>query len=98
MAASFSRHPFLLTAQEVAEELHTDTHKGLTEAQVRELQEKYPKNELDVGGAIPWYKILTKQLFNAMIIVSDLLHMLFVANRSGTRQCHGRLLCLSRLG
>lgn len=67
--AEFPKHPFLLTVPETAEALHTDIDKGLTSAQVAELSQKYPKNELDVGEGIAWYKILTKQILNAMIIV-----------------------------
>ncbi|POR39396.1 Calcium-transporting ATPase 3 [Tolypocladium paradoxum] len=67
--AEFPNHPFLLSVEETAQALSTDMDKGLTSAQVAELQQKYPKNELDVGGGIPWYKILTKQILNAMIIV-----------------------------
>jgi P-type Na+/K+ transporter len=70
MAAEFSKHPFLLSTDDVASQLETDVDKGLTKAQVDERHQKYPPNELDVGGAIPWYKILFRQLFNAMIIVS----------------------------
>ncbi|QPC71612.1 hypothetical protein HYE68_002364 [Fusarium pseudograminearum] len=69
MAAEYPKHPFLLTVEETAEALGTSTDKGLTSQQVAEAQAKYPKNELDVGGTIPWYSILTKQLLNAMIIV-----------------------------
>ncbi|KAH6994249.1 hypothetical protein EDB82DRAFT_188753 [Fusarium venenatum] len=69
MAAEYPKHPFLLTVEETAEALGTSIDKGLTSQQVAEAQEKYPKNELDVGGTIPWYSILTKQLLNAMIIV-----------------------------
>ncbi|KAL6915872.1 hypothetical protein ACHAPO_005328 [Fusarium lateritium] len=69
MAAEYPKHPFLLTVEEAAEALGTSIDKGLTSQQVAEAQEKYPKNELDVGGTIPWYSILTKQLLNAMIIV-----------------------------
>ena len=69
MAAEFSRHPFLLSAQDVAAELQTDIDKGLTKTQVQEQQGQHPEHELDVGGAIPWYKILTKRLFSATIIV-----------------------------
>lgn len=67
--AEFPKHPFLLTVPETAEALHTDIDKGLTSVQVAELSQKYPKNELDVGEGIAWYKILTKQILNAMIIV-----------------------------
>lgn len=69
MAGQFERHPFLLTVQDVARALDTDLERGLSSAQVAQLQEKYPPNELDVGGAIPWYKIFIKQLVNAMILV-----------------------------
>lgn len=69
MTAEFPRHPFLLSVAETAQALGTDIDKGLTSLQVAELQAKYPRNELDVGGTIPWYKILAKQLINAMILV-----------------------------
>ncbi|KJZ78648.1 hypothetical protein HIM_02039 [Hirsutella minnesotensis 3608] len=67
--AEFPKHPFLLTAEETAQALSTDIDKGLSSAQVVRLQQQYPKNELNVGKGIPWYSILTKQIFNAMIIV-----------------------------
>jgi Na+-exporting ATPase len=70
MAAEYPKHPFLLTIEETAQALGTSIDKGLTSQQVAQAQEKYPKNELDVGGTVPWYSILTKQLLNAMIIVS----------------------------
>jgi magnesium-transporting ATPase (P-type) len=69
MAAEFPKHPFLLSVREVEEALGTDVDKGLTEAQVAELQRKYPPNELDVGGSIAWYTIFIRQLCNAMILV-----------------------------
>ncbi|KAF4337669.1 Ca2+-transporting ATPase [Fusarium beomiforme] len=69
MAAEYPKHPFLLTIEETAQALGTSIDKGLTSQQVAEAQQKYPKNELDVGGTVPWYSILTKQLLNAMIIV-----------------------------
>ncbi|KAF9766669.1 hypothetical protein IL306_000886 [Fusarium sp. DS 682] len=69
MAAEYPKHPFLLTIEETAQVLGTSIDKGLTSQQVAEAQQKYPKNELDVGGTVPWYSILTKQLLNAMIIV-----------------------------
>ncbi|KAI1776611.1 potassium/sodium eff [Hypoxylon cercidicola] len=69
MAGQFERHPFLLSVQDVAKALDTHLERGLSSAQVAQLQETYPPNELDVGGAIPWYKIFLKQLFNAMILI-----------------------------
>lgn len=67
--AEFPKHPFLLSVDETARALGTDIDKGLTSAQVAELQTKYPLNELDVGGTVPGYKIFAKQLLNAMILV-----------------------------
>lgn len=69
MAGQFDRHPFLLAPNDVAAALTTDVDKGLNSAQVAQLQQEYPRNELDIGGAIPWYTIFIKQLFNAMILV-----------------------------
>ncbi|KAH7026603.1 uncharacterized protein B0I36DRAFT_352437 [Microdochium trichocladiopsis] len=69
MAAEFPRLPFLLSVEDVVKAVETDLDRGLTSAQVAQLQQKYPKNELDVGGAIPWYKIFIKQLVNAMVLV-----------------------------
>lgn len=68
--AEFPRHPFLLSVAETAQALSTDIEKGLTSSQVAQLQQKYPKNELDIGEGIPWYSLLMKQILNAMIIVS----------------------------
>lgn len=70
MAAEFPRLPFLLPVEDVVKAAETDLDRGLTSAQVAQFQQKYPKNELDVGGAIPWYKIFIKQLVNAMVLVS----------------------------
>ncbi|KAF3017425.1 Na+ ATPase [Neopestalotiopsis sp. 37M] len=69
MAGVSEKHPFLLPVQDVAQKLDTDIERGLTSAQVAQLQEKHPPNELDVGGAIPWYTIFLRQLLNAMILV-----------------------------
>lgn len=70
MAAEFDKHPFLLPVDDVAKSLGTDVEKGLSSAAVAQLREKYPPNELDVGGAISWYTIFLRQLCNAMILVS----------------------------
>ncbi|RFU72927.1 potassium sodium efflux p-type atpase [Trichoderma arundinaceum] len=67
--ADFPKHPFLLTVQETEQALKTNVDRGLTSEQVRDLQSRHPKNELDVGGTVPWYSILAKQILNAMIIV-----------------------------
>lgn len=85
--AEFPKHPFLLSVSETAQALITDVDKGLTSEQVAQLSQKYPKNELDVGGTIAWYKLLMKQILNAMIIVRLLLpiHRSFAPRGSATR-------------
>lgn len=66
------RHPFLLSVHNVAQQLNTNVETGLTARQVSELQKQCPPNELQGGGGIAWYKILIKQMSNAMILVSIL--------------------------
>jgi Na+-exporting ATPase len=63
-------HPFLLSVEDVAKQLGTNVETGLTARKVADLQRECPPNELVGGGGIAWYKILTKQLSNAMILVS----------------------------
>ncbi|KAH7324900.1 P-type Na+-ATPase [Stachybotrys elegans] len=67
--AEFPKHPFLLSIEEAAKAIGTDIDKGLSPDQVKQLQDKYGPNELDVGDTVAWYRILGKQVFNAMIIV-----------------------------
>ena len=69
MAVPLDRHAFLLPARDVAGALETDVETGLSSTQVAQLSQRYPPNELDVGGAIAWYTIFLRQLFNAMILV-----------------------------
>lgn len=62
-------HAFLLTPQDVATQLSTNLETGLTARQVQSIQASHPPNELNTGGSISWYKILIKQISNAMILV-----------------------------
>lgn len=64
------RHPFLLSVEETARQLETSTETGLSARKVQELQRECPRNELEDEGGIAWYRILIKQLTNAMILVS----------------------------
>lgn len=67
------RHPFLLSVQDVAQQLNTNIDTGLSKRQVADLQKDHPPNELEGGDGISWYKILIKQCSNAMILVSTAL-------------------------
>lgn len=69
MSVAFPKHPFLLTVSETADVLGTDVEEGLLTISAVELQRKYPRNELNIGGTVAWYTILSKQVANAMILV-----------------------------
>ncbi|ROT39093.1 calcium-transporting ATPase [Sodiomyces alkalinus F11] len=69
MSAEYPKHPFLLHVDEVVATLGVNIEKGLSPEQVNEAQEKYPPNEFEVSKSITWYIILSKQVFNAMILV-----------------------------
>ena len=53
MAAEFPKHPFLLPPDEVAQALGTDVDKGLTSAQVAELQKKYSRLRAEITARRP---------------------------------------------
>lgn len=65
-APTFSKPPYQLSWQQVADELGTNIEKGLTQQQVDENFAKYGENKLDGDGAISPLKILVKQVANAM--------------------------------
>lgn len=64
-----NRHPFLLSAEDAANQLGTNIETGLTARKVAELQKECRPNELEGGGGTVWHKILLKQISNAMILV-----------------------------
>lgn len=66
---STTPHAFLLSNEDVANQLNTNLDRGLTASQVQSIQAAHPPNELNTGGSISWYKILLKQISNAMILV-----------------------------
>ncbi|KAA8910141.1 potassium/sodium efflux P-type ATPase [Sphaerosporella brunnea] len=68
-APTFSRPPYQLSWQQVVDELDTNIDNGLTTQQAEENLARYGENKLDGEGAISPWKILFKQVANAMILV-----------------------------
>lgn len=62
--------PYLLTADEVASQLATDPDNGLSEQEAQSRLAKFGLNELQGGGGVSAGRILMKQIFNAMVLVS----------------------------
>ncbi|KAL1983420.1 hypothetical protein VTN96DRAFT_10326 [Rasamsonia emersonii] len=58
-----------MSVAETAQKLQTNIETGLTDVQVRELQQAFGPNKLDGEGGVRWYSILAKQVSNAMILV-----------------------------
>lgn len=66
VAPTFSKPPYQLTWQQVADELDVDVNHGLSTQLVQERLAKYGENKLEGDGAISPWKILFKQAANAM--------------------------------
>lgn len=60
---------YLLTAEEIVQQLATDTDNGLSEEEAQRRITKYGLNELEVGGGVSAFKILMGQIFNAMVLI-----------------------------
>lgn len=74
----FSRPPYQLTPEEVAQELETNVDTGLSPAQAGLALSKYGSNELDGGEGIPIWKVFVKQISNAMY--APHVHVLYAAD------------------
>lgn len=74
----FSRPPYQLTPEEVAQELETNVDTGLSPVQAGLALSKYGSNELDGGEGIPIWKVFVKQISNAMYVPH--VHVLYAAD------------------
>ncbi|KAK2736485.1 Na+ ATPase [Myotisia sp. PD_48] len=68
-AQEYERHPFLVSADNIVQQLETNVETGLSDLKVQELQAKYGPNRLSGEGGVKWYALLGKQISNAMILV-----------------------------
>lgn len=66
-----SRPPFLLTINEVQQELQVaDLGSGLNAADAQRLLDSHGHNSLNDEEGVKWLPLLMKQISNAMILVS----------------------------
>jgi Na+-exporting ATPase len=66
---TYTRHPFLLTIDEVKQCLDTNPETGLSKAAAQSRVEQYGENTLSGEGGVSWYTVLGKQVSNALILV-----------------------------
>ncbi len=77
----YSKHPFTSPSKDILDHLKTNDQTGLDHAQVQEAQRTYGPNKLEGEGAVQWYRVLLKQVSNAMILVSALLESWAIGRR-----------------
>ena len=70
MLNQLSRAPHFLSANEVAHQLQTDSDNGLSDEEAKSRLTTIGLNELQGGGGVSAGRILAKQIFNAMSLVS----------------------------
>lgn len=63
---TFSRFPYQLSAEQVADELDTNVETGLSATEAEQYRSKYGDNVLNGGEAVPIWKVFFKQVSNAM--------------------------------
>ncbi|EJD35955.1 putative sarcoplasmic/endoplasmic reticulum calcium ATPase [Auricularia subglabra TFB-10046 SS5] len=66
---TYSQPPHMLSGDDVVRELDTDGDHGLSEEESRKRFLQYGKNELDGSGGVQAWRVLLKQVANAMTIV-----------------------------
>ncbi|KAI9669474.1 MAG: Na+ ATPase [Caeruleum heppii] len=71
-SAALSKHPFLLSVEQLKQELTTDLDTGLSSVDAQTLQKQHGANRLNDEGGVKWYRLLLKQISNAMILVLTL--------------------------
>lgn len=73
-----SRAPHSLPADEVTRQLQTDPDNGLSSEEAQSRLTTFGPNELQGGGGVSSGRILAKQIFNAMSLVSKSWHVAVV--------------------
>ena len=98
-----SNPPHLLSADEVVQQLQTDSDNGLSEEEAKSRLTKFGPNELMGGGGVNAGQILMRQVFNAMVLVSThpaelLLHVVTNLLPVGFDYGHGSNFCNQIMG
>jgi len=89
-----SRPAHSLSASDITKELDADTSKGLAQAEATERLAKYGRNELEKVGGVHPFKILVRQIANAMTMVNicSFVRKLVNNRNRGTHPSNGREL------
>ncbi|KAL8760101.1 MAG: hypothetical protein Q9184_003422 [Pyrenodesmia sp. 2 TL-2023] len=68
-SSEYPKHPFTSNSIDILDHLKTNDQTGLERAEAQERQRTYGPNKLEGEGAVQWYRVLGKQVSNAMILV-----------------------------
>ncbi|KAK6338757.1 Na+ ATPase [Orbilia brochopaga] len=80
-AITIESPPHAITFEEVAKQLKTDVDKGLSATEAKKRLGEYGPNVLEGGQSVKAWKVLAKQLANAMILVLVLAMILSYATK-----------------
>lgn len=85
-----------LTCEELTTEMNASPEDGLTAQEAQKRLEEYGRNELDEGPGVQPFKILLRQVANAMMLVkspnSCVKNTFFLTFSVGARYGHGGIL------
>ena len=71
------------SVDQVAEHYSTNTLEGLTSQEATARLKIYGNNELQGNGGVKWYKVLWRQLANALVVV-----LLIATVRGSFKRCN----------
>ena len=95
--SGLSNEPYLLTADEVVQELRTDPDYGLSDQEAQSRLTQFGPNALLGAQGVSAGRILVKQIFNAMVLVSHLQSCPISGNlnlfATGAYICYGCDIC-----
>ena len=78
------------SVEQVAEHYYTNTLEGLTSVEAAARLKIYGSNELQGNGGVKWYKVLWRQVANALVVI---LLIATVRERLTGKKKPGLVLC-----